>query len=157
MIIYTPVLLGVGVCMRRHYASRQLIDLLSSLWISATCKEPLLYEYSASVNQDQMPDQIYDESTFVQYVFDNADFSTKTGCHNTFRCMGGIKCVTPRASRPISVIPRAASYQSTSLSGSFNIIDICRYNKVTKTGLKKFAVKDCSLWGNSRWTHVEVH
>ena len=53
----SPVLHGAGVYMHRHYASRQLIDLLSSRGISATCKETLRYEYSAPVNQDQMPDQ----------------------------------------------------------------------------------------------------
>ena len=51
----SPVLFGVGVYMHRYYASRQLIDLLSSLGISATYKETLRYEYSASVNPDQMP------------------------------------------------------------------------------------------------------
>ena len=141
----SPVLLGIGIYMHRHYASRQLIDLLSSLGISATYKETLRYEYSASVHQEQMPDHTNNESNFVQYVFDNADFNTRTiDGHNTFHCMGGIKCVTPRASRPISIIPRAASNKSTSLTGSFNTIDICRYNKVAKTGLKEFAVKDCS-------------
>ena len=74
----------------------------------------------------------------IQYVFDNANCISKTlDGYNTFRCMGGIKYVTPRAFRPNAVILRAAIYQSTSPSGSFNTTDICRYNKVTKTGLKK--------------------
>ena len=69
------------------YASRELIDILSSMSFADDYEEVQQFEQALMSGGDLS----YDLSSFTQFVFDNADFNvaTLTG-HNTFHSMGGI-------------------------------------------------------------------
>ena len=88
----SPIQTGLGVYLHRKYGSRVLIDIVSELGFCAPYREVLLYEASATV----IPSAIVESSSYIQFVYDNADYNISTlDGHNTFHSMGGIKCVTP--------------------------------------------------------------
>ena len=77
------------------YASRELIDILSSMSFADDYIEVQRFE-NAIISGGEPS---YGLNSFTQFVFDNADFNvaTLTG-YNTFHTMGGIACVTPPGS-----------------------------------------------------------
>lgn len=85
-----------------RYASRELIDILSSLSFADDYKEVQRFEHALMSGEPS-----YHLDGFTQFVFDNADFSvaTVTG-HNTFHSTGGIACVTPPETTDIPPIKR---------------------------------------------------
>lgn len=81
---------GISVYLHRKFGSRLLIDLLSNLGLSSSYSEAQMYESSSLALKRKC------DSSYVQYVFDNADFNVSTiDGHNTFHQMGGIECRTP--------------------------------------------------------------
>lgn len=99
----SPLMLSLGIQLHRKYASRYLIDLLSKIGVSVTYSECLAFENSAITNnKDNVP-----EDTFIQFVFDNADFNIRTiDGHGTFHSMGGIMCVSPSNIQSIPTFER---------------------------------------------------
>ena len=94
---------GLSVYLHRHYGSRNLIVALFSLGICAFYAETILYE-SSLIQHDQHD---ITDGAFMQFLFDNADFNTRTlDGHGTFHCMGGVQCVASAES--VSAIPSFA-------------------------------------------------
>ncbi|KAJ8878764.1 hypothetical protein PR048_019350 [Dryococelus australis] len=89
----SPTLLSIGVYIHRHHASRQLVDVLSSLLFSASYKEVQKREFLASEHDRANTDG--SKKGYIQYAYGNADFNirTLTG-HGTFRSMGGVRIIT---------------------------------------------------------------
>ncbi|KAK4873878.1 hypothetical protein RN001_013238 [Aquatica leii] len=84
----SPLLLSVGLYAHRRFASKHLIQLLSSLGYSSSYSETLKLENSLIASNKQSDDT----DKFTQFVFDNADYNVKTiDGLNSFHCMGGIK------------------------------------------------------------------
>ncbi|KAJ8870732.1 hypothetical protein PR048_027031 [Dryococelus australis] len=97
----SPTLLGIGVHIHRHHASRQLVDIPSSLSFSASYKEVKMYEFSAL--EHNRANTGGSKKGYIQYAFDNADFNirTLTG-HGTFRSMGGLQGINIRELATVS-------------------------------------------------------
>jgi len=70
----SPLLLAISVYIHRKYASRELIDILSSLSFSDDYKEVQLFESSLISSGEPS----YNLNGFTQFVFDNADVNVAT-------------------------------------------------------------------------------
>ena len=127
----------------RKYASRELIDILSSITFANDYREVQCFENSLiSTCQPS-----YALNGFAQFVFDNADFniSTLTG-HNTFHAMGGIACVTPPGTVDESPIKHTVKSPSAELLGTFGRIPIKRYSKPAVPGLQSVTVEPLKIY-----------
>lgn len=117
----SPVMFGLGILLHRKYASKTLIDVLSSVGVSVSYSECLNFESSA-INSYK---EVIPDDCFFQFVFDNADINTRTiDGHGTFHSMGGLMCVTP--SPPIDVyhVPRPKTRIQASDIGHFGSIPV---------------------------------
>lgn len=81
----SPILVGVAVYVHRKFGSKLLVHILHKLGFSTGYNEAQLFEVSC---MKSTPPTILSDS-FMQFVFDNADFDVHTidGFH-TFHCMG---------------------------------------------------------------------
>lgn len=115
----SPMQTGLGIHLHRKYGSRVLIDIVSNLGFCVPYREVLLYEASATMKQST----VTDPNSYIQFVYDNADFNTATlDGHNTFHTMGGIKCVTPADGVQESApIPRNESINTEALANKGHI------------------------------------
>ena len=113
----SPLLLSLGVYIHKKYASRELLDILSSLGFSENYSEVQRYENSVL---DFESDPLSNVEKFVQFVFDNADFNVNTvDGKNTIHVLGGIAAHTPQLKCSISdkqitrlkEIPKASSLE----------------------------------------------
>lgn len=93
----SSVLQGIAFFIHRKFGSKSLLKLLSNLGFSGSYYDATMLELSAIYHaQEPLPPE-----TFVQFVFDNADFNVATlDGLNTFHSVGGISCVTPAESVP---------------------------------------------------------
>lgn len=72
----SPLLLALGVFIHKNFGSRELLEMLSSLGVSATYKEVTRYVNSQLRDKSTtLPDSI---EGIVQFVFDNADVNVAT-------------------------------------------------------------------------------
>lgn len=139
-----PVLLHVGVYLHRHFASRSLIDLLSSIGFSSTYEEVKRYEFAARTS-------IKENSTsegFIQFAFDNADINIRTlDGHSTFHCMGGIQLTTPKPKEMSEyLMPRTINVPKVmSMVGPRGELELVQYRKPTKNGLEMITVRDIEI------------
>lgn len=128
---------ALSVHLHRRYGSRHLIDLLSTLGFCESYSEALNFETSAVLNtkMDLKSDG------FFQFVFDNADFNTRSlDGYNTFHSLGGIICVSPKHSISINDrIPRSEANKVEAV-GSFAKIDILTYNKPKLSGVQAIKI-----------------
>jgi len=116
------------VYIHRKYASRELIDILSSLSFSDDYKEVQLFESSLISSGEPS----YNLNGFTQYVFDNADVNvaTLTG-HNTFHAMDGIACVTPEGTVEKLPLQRTVKLCQAELVEAFGQVRMRTYAKPT--------------------------
>lgn len=136
----SPVLLGIAHFIHRKFGSRNLINLLASMGLSANYYQTEQLQIS-SIFQPQKP---IPEKLFCQYVFDNADFNVATlDGHDSFHSLGGIKCVTPAEGFPKSdKITRLKSAPPISEVGKYGVLDLQSYESGAQKGLKKVIVGD---------------
>lgn len=117
----SPVMFGLGIQLHRKYASRYLIDVLAALGVSVSYSECLAFENSAIINHKDC----ISEETFMQFVYDNADFNIRTiDGHGTFHSMGGIMCCSPSNSTNMQSIPRPKKRTLASNMGKFGTISL---------------------------------
>jgi len=67
----SPILLAIAVYIHRKYASRELIDILSSIGFADDYKEIQRLDYAFLCKDEPS----YNLNGFTQFVFDNADFN----------------------------------------------------------------------------------
>lgn len=117
----SPLMLSLGIQLHRKYASRYLIDLLSKIGVSVAYSECLAFENSAITNnKDNVP-----EDSFIQFVFDNADFNIRTiDGHGTFHSMGGIMCISPSNISSIPTFERKKTPELSVVIGKFGSIPL---------------------------------
>ena len=98
--------IGLGVQLHHQFGSRYLLDLLNSMWFTASYSEVQRFEASAAAAMDtSIPS--YFPGKFLQFVADNVDYKTQTlDGHGTFYGMGIIACTTPGSNVRLP-IPRA--------------------------------------------------
>lgn len=134
----SPLLLGLAVYIHRRYASRELIDILSSMSFADDYREVQRFENALMSSVEPS----YDLDGFTQFVFDNADFNvgTVTG-HNTFHSMGGIACVTPPGMKDTVPVKRKLTLPSAEIVGAFGQIPIKTYSKPAVPGLQSVVVE----------------
>jgi hypothetical protein len=138
----SPILHGLSVHLHRKFGSRLLIDLLSNLGFCNSYKETMRYESSVTMNNVTS----FDDSAYVQYIFDNADHNVQSIDGNgTFHVMGGLMCVTPATSiQPEPPFPRDIGSDVPSKLGTLGSIDMVWYKQPEKPGLSKITVQDIS-------------
>ena len=181
----SPILLAISVYIHRKYASRDLIDMLSSLGFVDDYKEVL------HLNQSFMTggEPSYDLDGFTQFIFDNADFNvaTVTG-HNTFHSMGGIACTMPGKQRAWTKVKRSMNVSCKNVTGQFGQVPVQVYKPPRVKGLKSVLINPlnppnpqpvgcisgecldslwistlmlgnspCPSWGGFMQTHVKGH
>lgn len=136
----SPILLGVAVYVHRKFGSKLLVHILHKLGFSTGYNEAQLFEASC---MKTTPPTILSDS-FMQFVFDNADFDVHTidGFH-TFHCMGGIECVTPAGSmiKP-DVIERLKKMPSAKEISSCSSITVKPFTSHSESGLKRIEIED---------------
>lgn len=112
----SPVMFSLGVLLHRKYASRAIIDILSSIGVCCSYQECLHFESCAIDNfKENIP-----EESFCLFVYDNADVNIRTiDGHGTFHSMGGIMCVTPKLPTDNFQVPRPKNKIPSSTTGHF--------------------------------------
>lgn len=134
----SPLLLGIASLIHQKYASKTLLDLLSSIGFCASYKEVTKFELSAIFHP-----QNEREPEFKQFIFDNADFNTKTiDGLNTFHAMGGLQCNTPKDIDQDLPILRLNNVPSVALLGKYGNIPVQHYFNSGSRGLKKVIIKN---------------
>jgi len=138
----SPVLLAIAVYIHRKYASRELIDILSSISFADDYKEVQRFENGLL----SAGEPSYGLHGFTQFVFDNADFNvaTLTG-NNTFHAMGGIACVTPPGTVEKPPIKRIIQPPPAEAVGTFGHISIKTYHKPAVLGLHSVTVEPLQI------------
>ena len=101
---------GLSVHMHRRLGSANAVNILHNLSFAAFCKESKRYELSAIMSST--PEII--DSSFHQWIFDNADVNTRTlDGYGTWHGMGGAMAVTPSKSVfPVPIIHRLQTMPS---------------------------------------------
>lgn len=133
---------GLSVHLHREFASRRLIDILHALGVASSYAETKLYEASILANCEP----VIAETAFVQFVFDNADFNSRTlDGLGTFHCMGGLQCVTPADDVQFAQsVPRSKSLPSASEVAHVGHIPLREYFKPNNCGLSKIEIMPVS-------------
>ncbi|XP_047990434.1 uncharacterized protein LOC125229597 isoform X2 [Leguminivora glycinivorella] len=134
----SPLLLGISSIIHHKYASRTLIDLLSSLGFCASYYEVTKFENSVIFHP-----QTEEEPAFKQFVFDNADCNMQTidGNH-TFHSMGGIQCNTPKDFSKDVPILKLDKIPKAAVIGKYGNVSLQHYLNRGLPGLKKVTLKD---------------
>lgn len=133
----SPLHIGLSVHLYRCYGSRHLIDVLHSVGACCSYAEATNY-VNCAVNS---PQPTVDPSSFLQFVFDNADVNTRTlDGLGTFHALGGIKCVTPE--KAVSKCPPLPRIVGEKCDITSNQIPIIPYKKPPTSGLQKIIIKD---------------
>ncbi len=143
----SPLLLAVAVYIHRKYASKELIDMLSSMNFCVTYREVQRYEY-ALISKDA---PTYNLEGFVQFMFDNADFNVNTiDGHNTFHSMGGIACVTPAGTVDTNeLVPRVVTIPPAETIGLTGNIPVKTYTRPAVSGLRAIAIRNVIAVGDT--------
>ena len=131
----SPLLLAISVYIHRKYASRELIDILSSLSFSDDYKEVQLFE---------SPHILW--WTFLQLEWFHTVCVWQCRCecrytitgHNTFH---GIACVTPEGTVETLPLQRTVKLPQAELVEAFGQVRIRTYAKPTVPGLKSVSVE----------------
>lgn len=87
----------------------------------------------------------FSENAFAQWVFDNADFNTRTlDGHGTFHAMGGVVCVYPDDAVKVSESTLRPKKYSEVLKkgGNFGCTKILQYKKPAESGFKNIVLAD---------------
>lgn len=109
----SPILLGIGIYMHRHFASRIIIDILCNLGFSIAYTEVQRLENCLRAAPEEQT-----EEAFVQFVFDNADFNIRTmDGNNTFHNIGGIRTETPKIQKTEVVRVKRSNEKPLEMSG----------------------------------------
>ena len=152
-VLQAPLLLGLGVQMHFHFASRFLIDTLDGLGYSCSYSEVQSYERSAAVAcGTDIPGYI--PGQFIQYVADNVDHNIRTlDGKDTFHGMGIIANVTPKTDRA-SLIPRVTvSAEDIAQVGRINI----RYFTSGCSGMQSFLYEKLLVAASGKiYTNVDL-
>lgn len=162
----SPILLSVGVYVHRHFASKQLIQMLSSLGFSVNMAEVKRYEYSAMAHKST---EII-STDYLQFSFDNADFNIRTlDGHATFHCMGGVEMTTPAPKNDPASLKRMCDPPAASDIAALGTFDISWFKKPSISGLRNIKIdaletKDIqsvanavlmdTLWLSGQWAGV---
>ena len=128
----SPLLLAITSYIHQLTASRQIIDVLSSLGISESYGE--LRRLQNSLTSQGIP--LYDSTAFTSFIFDNADFqiATLTG-HGTFHSLGGLMVCTPPVSSDPKTLQRSVEIPKANDSRASCSPDVQSYTKTNKIGL----------------------
>lgn len=123
--IIMPIMFSIGVFIHRKFDSRELIDVLDNLGMSISYREVLNFERCSVLN----PQPSINPSTYVQFVFDNADINLATlDGRNSFHALGGLMICTPKLNSNIDVpIQRLKLHAKIENLGSFGTIPITRF------------------------------
>lgn len=151
----SPLLFGTGIYMHRIFGSRSVIDYLCAMGFSISYKEIMKFEASA-VSQSQYQ---LSQNAYQQFIFDNADFNTKTlDGYGTFHCMGGIVCISPESTCTFpNKIHRPKQSPKAELTGKFGFIPVVQYKK-RHQGLKSIAIKNIELTIDAEKLHqLKLH
>lgn len=133
----SPILLGLAALINQKYASKSLIDLLSSIGFCASYYEVSLFQISAIAHNHNAPEA---NPEFCQYVFDNADHNIRTiDGHHTFHSMGGIKCHTPKINTNNEGILRLKKIPPSFVVGNFGHVQVQKFEKCER-GLKQVLI-----------------
>lgn len=99
----SPLMLSVGLFIHQSTRSRVLLDVLSSLGLSASYTQVMSFERSAVINHsvNELPPGLVaadDGGGFCQWIADNFDYNEDTlAGHDTTHVMGIIACQTPQS------------------------------------------------------------
>ncbi|KAJ8885915.1 hypothetical protein PR048_012121 [Dryococelus australis] len=137
----SPTLLGIGVYIHWHHASRQLVDILSSLSFSASYKEVQRCEFSALEHDRVNTSGI--KKLYIQYAFDNTDFNirTLTG-HGTFHSMSGVQFITPAQNQESMTVNRLLHPPSADTIAARGKLQVNCYKKSALPGLKGINIRE---------------
>ncbi|GBM42127.1 hypothetical protein AVEN_99051-1 [Araneus ventricosus] len=136
----SAVQVGIGVFLHRRFRSKLLINLLHNLGWSISCSEICKYETSITTNTSSE----VQNNGFAQFVFDNADYNTRTvDGYGTFHVMGVVQCVTPASSvQTSSCIPRQKIIPTANIGGKFGFIPIVIHDWLKNHGLNLLVMED---------------
>lgn len=136
----STLLLGLRVMLSKKYASKELLQILSSLGFCSSSEETQLFEASV-LNQ---PKEINVDESFREYVFDNSDHNVNTlDGRNTFHAMGGIEILLPsRLVQSNERINRLSKIPPSIDIGKFGEISIRPFRKSPHSGLQNVVVKN---------------
>lgn len=139
----SPLLLGISSYLHIKHASKNLIDVLAHVGVCASYAETLRFQSSIVRN----PQNYEFENSYIQTVFDNADFNTDTiDGKNTFHAMGSIICATPsslvQTNKTIERLKVIPSAQDTS---EISFIKLKPFKKYNELGLKMIEIENFSF------------
>ena len=120
-MILEPLLLGLGVQMHHHFASKFLFDSLHAHGFCSSYQIVQKYERSAAASHGtDIPG--YTPARFVQYTADNVDHNTRTlDGTGTFHGMGIIATITPGTKTSKPVPNKVVTAEDIASAGRINI------------------------------------
>lgn len=138
----SPILLGLGLYLHRHFGTKHVIDIFSNLGFCASYTDVYVFETSSLL----YPQPKVDRNSFSQFVFDNADFNINTiDGYNTFHTMGGIQCVVPKnAIQWNERIQKLKTVVTAETMGNIATIPIISYEK-TGNMSNKIIIQDFNI------------
>jgi len=162
--------IGLSVFLYRKFGSKRILDILSSLDISASYNDTVMYEVAAVYHPQPyiLPPET---GTFLQFAADNADINVYTiDGHNTVHIMGIIKIITPAS----SIVAEDPITRWTTMPSANDIAGIAHipievYENYGETGLSKIKVEkiNCDdittismlqktkiLWMYGKWNYI---
>ncbi|KAJ8888464.1 hypothetical protein PR048_007954 [Dryococelus australis] len=154
-----PTIMVIGVYIHRHHASRQLVDILSSLSFSASYKE---------VQSTTEPIQVE-----VRKDISNMPLTTliliSEPLHGTFHSMGDVRLITPAQNQESMTVNRLLHPPSADTIATRSKLQVNCYKKSALPGLKGINIRELAtapdttarsvknaiaadvLWSSARW------
>lgn len=166
--------LALSLYIHSKHQSKILVNILYRLGLGASYDETILYEGSAVMSP--VPQVQPSEDSFLQFIFDNADYDTRTiDGKNTFHYTGGVECISPASSTELTLnIKRLNSAPSASSIAAKHRIPIVQYDQPDSRGLSLTEIQDIRklrplqtnntfllpgeiLWVTGHWLKVPQH
>ncbi|KAJ8895907.1 hypothetical protein PR048_001247 [Dryococelus australis] len=137
----SPTVLGIGVYIHRHQASRQLVDILSSLSFSTSYEEVQNTNFRLWITTEQILGE--SKKGNIQYAFDNADFNirTLTG-HGTFHSMGSVRFITSAQNQESVTVNGLLYPPSADTIATRGKLQVNCYKKSALPGLKDINIRE---------------
>lgn len=166
----SQLLLSLSVFLHRRYASKRLLDILSSFGFSAPYSDAVTYEVSTVYHPQ--PRILPQPDVILQYAADNADINVSTtDGHNTVHIMGVISIISP-SNAVVADMPivKCKSKPNAKDLAAVSHVPLLTYENNGVVGMSKIIVKEidynvtsnepiCSkvdlLWTYAKWRDVK--
>ncbi|KAJ8875669.1 hypothetical protein PR048_023567 [Dryococelus australis] len=145
----SPTLLGIGVYIHWHHASRHLIYSQQS-FILCKLQGGSKVRYESSALEHDRANTGGSKKGYIQHAFYSADFSIRivTG-HGTFHSMGGVRFITPAQNQESMIVNRLLHPPSANTIATRGKLQVNCYKNSALPGLNGINVRELDTVSDS--------